>query len=131
MHPSSTQALQPVMDVLGIPEEKMVRCLLASMPPGCLIPVHHDTGHWVQHTHRVHVAIITDVDEVRKKTIAIMFFPSSCEKLFQNVAATEGRKRRLTECSCFDGSLLLLEDMLLWEEKGKTVSMFPYTQRRV
>ncbi|CAN0366977.1 unnamed protein product, partial [Ectocarpus sp. 13 AM-2016] len=59
-----SQALQPVLDVLGIPEEKMVRCLLASMPPGCVIPVHHDTGHWVKHTHRVHVAVVTDVSEV-------------------------------------------------------------------
>lgn len=42
----------------------MVRCLLASMPPGCVIPVHHDTGHWVKHSHRVHVAIVTDVAEV-------------------------------------------------------------------
>lgn len=42
----------------------MVRCLLASMPPECVIPVHHDTGHWVQHTHRVHVAVVTDVSEV-------------------------------------------------------------------
>lgn len=42
----------------------MVRCLLASMPPGCVIPVHHDTGHWVKHSHRIHVAIVTDVAEV-------------------------------------------------------------------
>eukprot|EP00903_Cladosiphon_okamuranus_P006863 g6684.t1 len=62
--PEWKQALQPVLDVLGIPEEKMVRCLLASMPPGCVIPVHHDTGHWVKHSHRVHVAIVTDVAEV-------------------------------------------------------------------
>lgn len=36
------------------------------MPPGCVIPVHHDTGLWVQHTHRIHVAVTTDVAEVRK-----------------------------------------------------------------
>lgn len=59
------QALQPVLDTLGIPEGKMIRCLLASMPSGCVIPVHHDTGHWVQYTHRVHVPIVTDVSQVR------------------------------------------------------------------
>jgi hypothetical protein len=32
---------------------------LASMPPGATIPVHHDTGEWVKHTHRIHVPIIT------------------------------------------------------------------------
>lgn len=26
---------------------------------GVVIPVHHDTGHWVKHTHRVHVPIIS------------------------------------------------------------------------
>lgn len=53
-----------MLDVLGIPEGKVMRCLLASMPPGCVIPVHHDTGLWVQHTHRIHVAVTTDVAEV-------------------------------------------------------------------
>nr|QID90271.1 sulfotransferase [Saccharina japonica] len=62
--PEWRQALQPVLDVLGIPEGKVMRCLLASMPPGCVIPVHHDTGLWVQHTHRIHVAVTTDVAEV-------------------------------------------------------------------
>jgi hypothetical protein len=26
---------------------------------GVVIPVHHDTGHWVKYTHRIHVPIIT------------------------------------------------------------------------
>jgi hypothetical protein len=30
---------------------------------GVDIPIHHDTGEWVKHTHRVHVPIITG-DEV-------------------------------------------------------------------
>jgi hypothetical protein len=46
-----------VYQAIGIDESKVVRCLLARMPPGVRIPVHHDTGMWVQHTHRVHLAI--------------------------------------------------------------------------
>ncbi|CAM9888508.1 unnamed protein product [Ectocarpus sp. 4 AP-2014] len=82
--PEWKEALQPVLDVLGVPEEKMVRCLLASMPPGCVIPVHHDTGHWVQHTHRVHVAVVTDVSEVD-------FFVGPDPKHMRKVMFDEGR----------------------------------------
>ena len=32
--------------------------LLASLPPGVTIPVHHDTGYWVSRSHRIHVPII-------------------------------------------------------------------------
>lgn len=49
--------IQSVYNAVGIDEKKVVRCLLARMPPGVKIPVHHDTGFWVQHTHRVHLAI--------------------------------------------------------------------------
>lgn len=51
--------LDPVYEVLGIDQSRVVRCLLARMPPGVQIPVHHDTGFWVQHTHRCHLAIDT------------------------------------------------------------------------
>ncbi|CAM9394351.1 unnamed protein product [Phaeothamnion confervicola] len=34
------------------------------MPPGCVIPPHHDTGAWVPLTHRLHVALKTDPDHV-------------------------------------------------------------------
>ena len=53
------ELLLPIYAVLGIEHERVVRCLLARMPPGVKIPVHHDTGLWVQHTHRCHVAIDT------------------------------------------------------------------------
>ena len=43
---------------------QVVRCLLASMPPGVAIPPHHDTGYWVNYTHRIHLPIITDPDHV-------------------------------------------------------------------
>ena len=51
--------LRNIYDAIGVDESKVVRCLLASMPPGMQIPVHHDTGYWVKKTHRVHVAIET------------------------------------------------------------------------
>ena len=43
----------------NILSHKVIRSLLASMPPGVNIPVHHDTGYWVKHSHRCHVAIVT------------------------------------------------------------------------
>jgi hypothetical protein len=52
------KAIQPVLDVLQIKQSQMVRCLLAALPPGVTIPIHHDTGEWVKYTHRVHVPII-------------------------------------------------------------------------
>lgn len=72
LHFSRLQALQPVLQVLGILEKNVIRCLLASMPPGCVIPVHHDTGHWVQHTHRIHVAVTTDVAEVGCQLVVLI-----------------------------------------------------------
>lgn len=55
--------LLPIYAALGIDRSKVVRSLLASMPPGVTIPVHHDTGEWVKYTHRIHVPICTG-DEV-------------------------------------------------------------------
>jgi len=52
-------AVGPVLKVLGIEShDRIARLLLASLPPGVTIPVHHDTGEWVKHTHRVHVPIL-------------------------------------------------------------------------
>ena len=56
--------LVPIYEACGIPESRIVRSLLASMPPGSSIPVHHDTGYWVHHTHRMHVAICSSKDSV-------------------------------------------------------------------
>lgn len=52
------QAIRPVLQVLSIHQSQVVRLLLASLPPGVTIPVHHDTGEWVKHTHRVHVPVL-------------------------------------------------------------------------
>ena len=56
-------AIQPILDVLFPPPGSnskglLVRALLASLPPGSTIPVHHDTGEWVKTTHRVHVPVL-------------------------------------------------------------------------
>jgi hypothetical protein len=54
--------LAPIYAAVGItnPEKQVVRSLLASMPPSMSIPVHHDTGFWVKHTHRCHVPVVTN-----------------------------------------------------------------------
>jgi hypothetical protein len=65
-NPTLQQAIQPILDSLNITTttntnyttRRLVRLLLASLPPGVTIPVHHDTGEWVKYTHRVHVPII-------------------------------------------------------------------------
>lgn len=54
--------LLPIYNAIGVDESKIVRSLLASMPPGVSIPVHHDTGYWVKYCHRVHVAIDTGAE---------------------------------------------------------------------
>jgi len=80
--------LDPIFAAAGIAPSQVVRCLIASMPPRTVIPVHHDTGlrqslvvsrisrvkqgphvetstgYWVKHTHRVHCAIRTDAKVV-------------------------------------------------------------------
>ncbi len=56
--------LDEVYAAINVKPERVVRSLLANMPPGVKIPVHHDTGYWVKHTHRCHFAIQSG-EEVR------------------------------------------------------------------
>lgn len=57
--------IQPILDTLQIKSDQVVRLLLASLPPNVTIPVHHDSGEWVKHTHRVHVPIlVADASQV-------------------------------------------------------------------
>ncbi|CAK8999038.1 60S ribosomal protein L11, partial [Durusdinium trenchii] len=51
--------LLPIFDSLGVQESQLIRCLLARLPQGLTIPVHHDTGLWSYHSHRVHVPMVT------------------------------------------------------------------------
>jgi Aspartyl/Asparaginyl beta-hydroxylase len=76
--------LLPIYEALGVPESRVVRCLLASMPPGMKIPVHHDTGLWVKHTHRCHVAIISHPTEVD-------FFCGPTNDSLRKICFNEGR----------------------------------------
>jgi hypothetical protein len=75
--------LIPIYEAIGVSEDKVIRSLLASMPPGMAIPVHHDTGYWVQHTHRVHVAI--DTGEL------VDFFVGPNEESMMKILFDEGR----------------------------------------
>ncbi|KAF1332322.1 Glucosamine 3-sulfotransferase 1, partial [Globisporangium splendens] len=52
--------LEPIFAQIGIPVERVVRCILACMPPDSVVPVHHDTGAWVSKSHRMHIPIFTD-----------------------------------------------------------------------
>jgi hypothetical protein len=51
--------ISPILEQLGVPEGRVIRCLLAAMPAGEHIPTHHDTGDWVPCCHRIHVPIVT------------------------------------------------------------------------
>lgn len=51
--------LAPVLERLGIAQDRVIRCLLARLPAGAKIPVHHDTGLWSTRSHRVHVPLVT------------------------------------------------------------------------
>jgi len=57
--PGWRAALQPIFDALSVPRDRVVRALLTALPPNVAIPVHYDTGAWVQQTHRIHVPVIT------------------------------------------------------------------------
>jgi len=39
--------LLPIFETLGVPPHRIMRCLLACIPPSVNIPIHHDTGLWV------------------------------------------------------------------------------------
>jgi len=63
--PDLREAVKPILEVLKLDESRVVRLLLASLPPGVTIPVHEDSGAWVAKTHRVHVPIIVEqVDKI-------------------------------------------------------------------
>jgi hypothetical protein len=51
--------LLPVLKHLGVEPSRLLRCVMARLPAGVVIPVHHDTGKWVAAAHRVHIPLIT------------------------------------------------------------------------
>jgi hypothetical protein len=58
-------SVAPILKTLNITKERIVRMILASLPPGITIPVHQDSGEWVKCTHRIHVPILVhNVDKI-------------------------------------------------------------------
>ena len=53
------QELSEVFKSLDVDPERVIRCVMARLPGQTNIPVHHDTGHWVTCSHRIHVALKT------------------------------------------------------------------------
>ena len=47
------------LNTIGVHPSCVIRCLLAALPPGAVIPPHHDTGLWSMRSHRVHIPIFT------------------------------------------------------------------------
>eukprot|EP00536_Pseudo-nitzschia_multiseries_P003245 jgi/Psemu1/185426/e_gw1.48.116.1 len=91
------QALEPIIDVLfpnngnnndnndnNNNNRVVVRALLASLPPGATIPVHHDTGEWVKTTHRVHVPILV------KDPSRVVFRCGPSTELLQRISCEPG-----------------------------------------
>jgi hypothetical protein len=58
--PDWRAAVAPFFAAAGVPVHRVVRCLLAKLPVGTTIPVHHDTGLWVRQTHRLHAPVATE-----------------------------------------------------------------------
>jgi len=85
------RVVEPIFAQLKIPTGRVVRCLLAMMPPGAVIPPHHDTGFWVPRTHRVHVPILTH-DEIR-------FEVGATEEDMHWFELPVGRAQELNNCS--------------------------------
>ena len=75
--------LRPIFEALGIRPEKVVRCLLARLPPDYTIKVHHDTGRWTTKAHRVHVPILTNA-------AAVVFKSGPTEDLMERVPFEPG-----------------------------------------
>ena len=56
--------IQPLLASLGLRSSQIVRMMLARIPPGAHITMHHDTGRWTTRTHRMHVPIVTNENVV-------------------------------------------------------------------
>ena len=66
--------LLPIFHQLHVRPESVVRCLLARLPPGAGIPVHHDTGRWCTRSHRVHIPVFTSTQSAHSKLHAQVQF---------------------------------------------------------
>ena len=52
----------PLLEQIDISSTQLIRCVFARMPISSNIPVHHDTGQWVNQSHRIHIPISTHSD---------------------------------------------------------------------
>lgn len=59
--------LDQIFDYLGLERSQIIRCLLAKLPSGVKIPVHHDTGLWATKSHRIHIPLRTSKQSVQKE----------------------------------------------------------------
>ncbi|TDH65503.1 hypothetical protein CCR75_004044 [Bremia lactucae] len=84
--------LAPIIKQTRIPLNRIVRCILASMPPGADIPVHHDTGSWVHFTHRMHLPVFTSPD--------IDFMVGLNDQNMQRYELRQGNLYELNNMSC-------------------------------
>jgi len=83
-HTEIRDAIQPILDTLNVSPNRIVRMLLAALPPKVTIPVHHDTGEWVKYTHRVHVPIIVPNPDL------ILFQCGPSEDMMQRINCIPG-----------------------------------------
>ena len=58
------EPLEQIFASIGVDPNKIIRCMLARLPPKTHIGIHHDTGRWATVSHRVHVPIFTDPTKV-------------------------------------------------------------------
>eukprot|EP00537_Pseudo-nitzschia_pungens_P008919 CAMPEP_0172380400 /NCGR_PEP_ID=MMETSP1060-20121228/70420_1 /TAXON_ID=37318 /ORGANISM="Pseudo-nitzschia pungens, Strain cf. cingulata" /LENGTH=745 /DNA_ID=CAMNT_0013108153 /DNA_START=31 /DNA_END=2268 /DNA_ORIENTATION=+ len=135
-------ALRPILDVL-CPEQQqqqqpsssssssqsskrssgkkavVVRALLASLPPGATIPVHHDSGEWVKKTHRVHVPILV------KDPSRVVFRCGPSTELMQRISCEPGHvfeinnqaKHAVSNCDDAHRVHLIVDYVVEQEEK--------------
>ena len=56
--------LRPIFESVNINPNRLIRCMLARIPPKTHIGMHHDTGRWTTLSHRMHIPIFTNVNKV-------------------------------------------------------------------
>eukprot|EP00501_MAST-03F_sp_TOSAG23-6_P000316 GSMAST32.ASY1.ANO1.323.1 assembled CDS len=54
------EELESIFKQIGVSSEQVIRCVFACLPAGVTIPVHHDSGRWVEVAHRIHVPLVTN-----------------------------------------------------------------------
>eukprot|EP00924_Labyrinthula_sp_SR-Ha-C_P013089 maker-scaffold_12-snap-gene-9.6-mRNA-1 protein AED:0.00 eAED:0.00 QI:29/1/1/1/1/1/2/113/654 len=89
-------ALEEIFSALNLKRTQIIRCLLAKLPCGVSIPVHHDTGLWSTKSHRMHVPLVTSSQNGNEKA----------EVVFKS-GLTEGEMKR---CSFIQGHLIELNN---------------------